>query len=171
CAYEDYWIHVYQDGWVASGQVDADDIVNHQYCFEFEHPMELSDSCFYVIVENVCFEEEYCDGTFCPDIIQLQSDPPVLTRSTEAVPAKFEIVPNPAAGEQVMLRCSDKKLGIVEIDIIDARGSRIDRHVLTLRNGEGSLPVNHLSTGYYFVRITTSGPAFGGEVLPMIILK
>lgn len=171
CTYEDYWIHVYQDGWVTSGQVDAEDIVADQYCFEFEYPMQLSDSCFYVIVENVCFDEEYCDGTFCPDIIQLQSDPPVLNRSTEAMPSKFEIIPNPASGEQVMLRCSDKKLGIVEIDIIDARGSRIDRQVLTWRNGEGSLRVNHLSAGYYFVRITTSGPGFDGEVLPMIILK
>ncbi len=171
CTYEDYWIHVYQNGdWVVSQQVDTDEIIYYQYCFEFEHPIQLSDSCFYVIVENNCFDEEFCDATICPSETPLQGDPPIKIRSVEKVINLFEILPNPSDGEQVILRYSNQDLKKVMITIIDVRGLQVDHQEITLINGEGKLTTSQLVAGYYVVRITTSDPNSTVDVLSMIIL-
>lgn len=173
CDYEDYWIYVYDDDnvSVATEQVDEGDIDDREYCFEFEYPMETMEPCFYIVIRNECFVEEYCDATICVGDTPFSGDDEIEVRSNQSISPEYELIPNPTNGEQLKLKCSNKNSKSIEITLLDTKGRDLIRNHVELHNNEGNINIHGIAPGYYIIQINSVDSKPTTELLPFIIIK
>jgi len=173
CDYEDYWIYVYDryNNIVATEQVDEGEIDDREYCFEFDRSIGLGDTCFYVVIFNECFDEEYCDATICVGDPPFQGGDEIEGRSIAYRVSDFELIPNPSNGDQLKLKASDNNAKSIDITILDTKGRALWRKQIQMRNNEGDINIHGIAPGYYFVQLNSIDSKPVTSILPLIIIK